>query len=57
MRVRMKKNKKSKRFDKTARKAQQAKDKYASQVEDAEHLEEKRKQLKRQELFVKIDTK
>ena len=53
----MKKNKKSKLFDKTARKIQQAEDNYIAQVEDVSHLEEKRKQLKRQELFVKIDIK
>ena len=53
----MKKNKKSKIFDKNVRKNQQADDDYSAQIEDVEHLEEKRKQLKRQELFVKIDTK
>jgi len=53
----MKKNKKSKLFDKSIHKTQQAEDNYAAQIEDVQHLEEKRKQLKRQELFVKIDTK
>ena len=57
MGVKVKKNKGSKLFDKTVRKKQQAADDYVAQIEDARHLDEKRKQLKRQELFVKIDTK